>query len=113
MSTPEISRKQAWMKLAVLIADGLPDPYSITVDDDIEHAGIWIRAHTEPDFDAWAEALGLIVEKAVQHGDQWIHGAHTFRWHGWYVSLKAYTPADPPAEEITEDLTEVRRLADG
>src|SRR5690348_5774346 len=109
MSTPEITRKQAWMKLAVLIADGLPDPKSIDFHPNGEILSIDLDTDTA--LAAWAETLD--VRKSTPHRGSdggWIHPAHG-QWLGFSLSLVAYMPGDTEPEEVTEDLAEVRRLA--
>jgi len=114
MSTPEISRKQAWMKLAVLIADGLPQPQSIGFNPRSEDlCSIFFDAN-EPAFTAWCQALGgkRSADSASNDGTEWLHTGYVWNWHGWTLQLTANSPRiETEPEEITEDLTEVRKLA--
>lgn len=107
MSTPEITRKQAWMKLAVLIADGLPDPNQVR----FHPAGeiLSIELDTASALAAWARAIGATVDTPhTGSSERWIHPAHG-KWQGFSVALVAYAPVDD-TEPITEDLTEVRGI---
>lgn len=109
---PDISRRQAWMKLAVLIADGLPDPHEIRFHADGD--GITVLFDSDTPMRAWMEPLGIAsLDRPItsRDGDRWIHGGSTFGWHGWYVRISATTPVDP-AEEIADDVGKVRELAD-
>jgi hypothetical protein len=115
VTTPEISRKQTWCKLAVLIAEGLPDPKEI--DFHADGSSIYIQLNTAEAVAAWAERLALRVNTPILADDTWIHGASSVAnrdgWHGWYVSLTAYTPADAEPEPVAEDMTAVASIAEG
>lgn len=116
--TDKITRRQAWMKLAVLIADGLPDPKQIDFHADGE--GIYFQLSTHAALTAWAEhfAMREYAPNRTEDGT-WIHSASSHsahsaemsNWHGWHVSLTAYVRGDPEPEEATDDLTAVRELA--
>ncbi len=110
---PEITRRQAWFKLAVLIADGLPEPREISFHVDGE--SIYVQFDTSAALKAWARKLRLRVDTPFKAPDgDWIHGASsasTQRWFGFYVSLTAYTKGDADIEPPQDDLSTVRKLA--
>jgi hypothetical protein len=110
---PEISRRQAWFRLAVLIADGLPEPREISFH--VDSSSIYVQFDTAAALKAWARKLRMRVDTPFKapHGD-WIHSASTAsaaRWFGYYVSLSAYTKGDAEIEPPQDDLSAVRRLA--
>lgn len=115
MGAPEISRRQAWMKLAVLIADGLPEPKEINFPGRTQPDTIHMQFDTAEALSVWADELK--VTKHTPHQDRdgdWIHTASTVmgeRWHGWYISLAAYVKGLAEPEPVAEDLTVVRALA--
>lgn len=112
MTTPEISRRTAWMKLAVLIADGLPEPQSISFDSQ----GPMVELATAADFVQWMRALDAVD---TRHGAPFVSstGTHLYSatrsdWHGMTLGIGAHIkPAKPDAD--TEDLSKVRELAGG
>jgi hypothetical protein len=110
---PEISRKQAWCKLAILIAESLPEPESIKFHPSGD--SIYFQFTTAEALTAWAEHFGLKNYTPLLSGETWIHTASSVSmpngWHGWYVSLTAYTPADPEPDPIDEDMSAVRAAA--
>jgi len=110
---PEISRRQAWFKLAVLIADGLPEPRE--VDFHVDRESIYLQFDTAAALKAWARKLRIRVDSPIQAPDgDWIHSASTVStelWFGFYVSLTAYTKGDAEIEAPQEDLSTVRKLA--
>lgn len=94
------------MKLAVLIADGLPDPRDITFHDDQFN----IRLDEKSDWDAWVIVLEAVGTGATptKDGKRWLHTAYQWDWHGWIVGLHSTSTR---AED--EDLTKVREIAEG
>lgn len=109
----KISRRQVWMKLAVLIADGLPEPRSIGFNH-LSDGLMSVTLDSEAAFMAWVRALGAERDRDIDShdGTEWLHEA-AVAWHGWRLRLGATSPRDPEPEEITEDLTKVRDLAAG
>lgn len=108
-----ISRTQAWCKLAVLIADGLPAPLIVSLHEDDPILAMTVQ--TEADLTAWVAHFdhGLVSPRRVAANDlQWICSGYG-SWHGWDVQVAAYPPivAEPEPEPITEDLTSVREIA--
>lgn len=111
---PEISRKQAWCKLAVLIADGLPDPAGIKFHAD--RSSIYLDFNTAEALAVWAERLGQPLDTPIHCADgDWIHGSsnisNKFGWHGYYVRLAAYTKGEPEPEPVDDDMATVRAIA--
>lgn len=109
MNAPEITRKQAWCKLAVLIADGLPAPrdviffpqsdmLDIVVDD---AASLW----------AWAGAVGAEIEEPrwSEQAKRWYQKAIA-TWHGYYVTVKTFD-ASTRGEPVRSGMAAVRAIA--
>lgn len=108
---PQISRRQAWCKLAVLIADGMPDPrdvhffappnpmLDIAVDD---AAALW----------RWAEAFGAEVQdpRWYEQLGKW-HQKAEVDWHGYFVTLKTYNAAER-GTAAAGGMAAVRAIAD-
>lgn len=89
-------RREAWARLAALIADGLPDPESIDFNVPSGNRIVGLNFDTVEDLHTWAKALDCELHKPVQHpgSDKIQHHANGHRsWHGLSVSLWAYTPA--------------------
>lgn len=108
---PEISRRQAWCKLAMLIAEGLPAPMAIRFSPS-DGRSITIDLDGRPAFDAWVAALALgTVHPAIlaTAETEWIHGAWDY-WFGFHTHISACTPA-LYAEFGTEDMDAVRAIA--
>jgi len=111
----QISRTQAWCKLAVLIADGAPPPLAIRFqgEESDDTAIVAVQAESSEDFDAWAGLLGCrrtVPRQLATDGSHWILTGHG-DWNGWAVSLCAYPPIEPEPEPVAEDLTSVRAIA--
>jgi hypothetical protein len=109
----KITRRQAWMKLAVLIADGLPDPEEIGFSD----RSITVDLDSHDAYEAWIVAFKLegrqqsAIDVDTAAGWKRLYRAWD-NWHGWHLSVNAAIPtAGPVSEETTEDLTAVRDLA--
>ncbi len=101
-----ISRTQAWCKLAVLIADGMPAPTQIAVD---KH-GVVICLDTVAAIQAWAEKLSTRTPSAPHRGEKrWSYTA-SGEWCGMDLVLSAHVPPPEP-EPITEDMSKVREIA--
>jgi hypothetical protein len=93
MTAPTISRRQAWCKLAVLIADGAPTPRDINFFQPGEYSGPMLDVIVE-DASAlwwWAEHFGATVEDptVMKHNGGWMQKA-VGDWHGYYVTVKTY-----------------------
>lgn len=112
MAEPKISRKQAWCKLAILIADGLPEPNSISFNNG-DHTIFTIHVDTIEAHGAWVAALGCTSNAAHPQADGRVqHQAIGHRsWHGCNPWIYAYTAATEP-ESVDEDMTAVRAAAD-
>lgn len=111
----QISRTQAWCKLALLIADGAPPPLVIRFqgEEPDDTAIVAIQAQSSNDFDAWVALLDCRVplpRQLATGGSHWILTGHG-DWNGWAVSLCAYPPIDPEPEPVAEDMTRVREIA--
>lgn len=86
----QITRKQAWCKLAVLIADGLPAPRDIDFYEHTE-SGSWINIYVD-DASAlhrWSDQIGAeLVEPRIRaDGVSWRQQATARSWNGWLVDL--------------------------
>lgn len=104
-----ITRRKAWMKLAVMIADGLPDPREIGFHPDVNL--ITIILDTPTALASWAAKFEATLDYPFEgNGGYMIHGARK-QWFQFNVHLSATGPLDDVAE-VDEDLTEVRRLAE-
>jgi len=109
---PEISRKQAWCKLAVLIAEGLPAPMSIRFSAG-DGSSITIDLDGREAFDAWVTglALGIVHPATLATGEtEWIHGAWDY-WYGFHTHISCCTPAHT-GSVVTEDMNAVRVAAE-
>jgi hypothetical protein len=109
---PEISRKQAWCKLAMLIAEGLPDPKSIDFNG-ADHSILTIHVDSMAAFTAWTTALRAELHGAnpTSTGDiQHVAIAHR-TWHACTVWIYAYLPPDV-VEPVRDDMDSVRAIAD-
>ncbi len=97
------------MKLAVLIADGLPAPAEVHFND---HS-VWLDLDTRDDLAAWAAKTGAEAEADLLNSaqDALIVRAQSYDWHGWYLALRSYASLSVESEPPTEDLTQVRKLA--
>jgi hypothetical protein len=109
--TARISRTQAWCKLAVLIAEGLPAPRDIRIV--AEGAMIAdITVDSLSDLHAWAYALGALFDEPFVNGGRVLHEATVRSWHGYYLGLKFHDRSEAvKPESITEDLSQVREIA--
>lgn len=108
---PEISRKQAWCKLAMLIAEGLPDPQDISFNP-LAKTSLTIRVDDLPSFESWIAALNLgIVHPQVLANDETLvlHDAWDY-WHGWHTRVSCTMPA-LDTEPITGGMDGVRAIA--
>ncbi len=101
-----ISRTEAWCKLAVLIADGMPAPRQFALD---RHGAV-IVLETADDFAAWVEKLGLAMPAKPFTGTA--HRSYTAsgQWCGTSLVLSATLPLPSP-EPVAEDMTKVREIA--
>jgi hypothetical protein len=109
MAEPQISRKQAWCKLAVLIAEGLPEPTSISFNEN----SVSVVVDGIEAFNAWQSALNLrIVHEPIlsNAGDVWIHDAWNY-WHGWHARAHTTMPA-VDSEPVGLDMSAVKALAE-
>lgn len=101
-----ISRTQAWCKLAVLIAEGLPAPKEIRIAhtvlvtlNDLGEFDRW-RAHFDAHLDEPFIAVNAVLHEAMAD------------WHGYRLSIVVHVPyAQPVAEPVTEDMRWVRHVA--
>lgn len=93
MPEPQISRKQAWCKLAILIAEGAPTPASVQffppstnwngLDIAVDDAGaLWKWA-------ALLQAADLQEPRFYETLAAW-HQAAKGVWHGFDVTVKTY-----------------------
>jgi hypothetical protein len=108
-----ISRTQAWCKLAVLIAEGLPAPVAIRFQGG-ESGGtpiLSIQLESAEAFAKWCEALDTDSYVPRVHEDRWIYTSKSATWNGWSLSMAAYPPAEREPEPVTEDLRWVRHIA--
>jgi hypothetical protein len=110
---PEISRKQAWCKLAVLIAEGLPAPQDISFNP-LATTSITIRVDDLPAFESWVAALSLgrvhtPLLAAAADGSIVLHDAWDY-WHGWHTRVSCTMPA-LDTETVAEDMDAVRAIA--
>jgi hypothetical protein len=112
MAEPQISRKQAWCKLAILIAEGLPDPNSISFNAG-DSSIFTIHVDTIAAYRAWMNALGCTSDTAHPQADGRVQhqGIGHGTWHGCTAWIYAYLPASKP-EPVDEDMTAVRAAAD-
>lgn len=106
------------MKLAVLIADGLPEPRSIGFNSQSNNLVSIDFDDNEPAFTAWCRAIGAQQNAAHPNSDgsKWLHTAYQWQWHGWTVQMVAASPrveAEPPEPPTDDDLTKVREIAEG
>lgn len=112
MAKPEISRKQAWCKLAVLIADGLPDPENIQFFAPGEHwNGLDVVVEDAAALWRWADALGLTLDDPRWYPTvgAW-HQAGRGTWHGYDLTVKTYDAAT--LGDSSAGMSSVRALAE-
>jgi hypothetical protein len=95
----KISRKQAWAKLAVLIATpNLPEPTSVSF-----LGGIWIDLDSPRAYEQWVTVLGFGDKQQRPHDTETKRLYRAWdMWHGWHLSINASTPL--PADDA-EPLT--------
>lgn len=107
MSAP-ISRTQAWCKLAILIAEGLPAPEVIHIQAD--RVGVTVSEHA--DFLAWATRFGADVAREgkpfIATSGWHLYSALVDDWFGRALALDLHLP--PP--DLTEDMSRVREVAE-
>lgn len=104
-----ISRTQAWCKLVVLIADGLPAPKEIRVSDRV----VSITLDDLAGFDRWMKHFNARLDQPFRGAGRTLHEALT-DWEGYLLSLKAHVPfAAPDTKPTTEDMARVREMAAG
>lgn len=110
----KISRTQAWCRLAVLIAEGLPAPKGISFHPDIPT--ISVSFQDEDTLHVWAERFELTLDPRIYDDGFIIIGGHGPReaWHGYTISANHYRRGERPAaaESVTEDMTAVREIAE-
>lgn len=114
MSTPTITRRTAWARLIVAMAEGLPDPQEI----DFHTAGdmIFIKVDSVEALAEWAKYFDAALappHKSHEPG-KWIHKANTSHnpgWYGYWVDVTAYVPGPAGARPVAENLSAVRALA--
>ena len=109
----QISRTQAWCKLAVLIADGMPAPRAIDFHPDGRILSVTVDS--EVAFHAVAAALGSREDRrrVYETGDTALaihNGAD--RWYGYSLNITAYIERGDAEPLITEDLSRVREVAE-
>lgn len=115
MTMPEISRKQAWCKLAILIAQGMPDPESIDFNVPSGNTIFSMNFDSVEDMHTWARMFDATLDVPTQHAgsDKVQHHASVHRsWHGLSVSLWAYMMAGDETPAV-DDLTTVTAVAEG
>lgn len=104
-----ISRTQAWCRLAILIADGLPAPTQIAID---KH-GVVVCLDSASAFELWSDHLGAERPAAPRRdAKRWSYTAYT-EWCGLHLVVSAVVPAPTEAEPVTEDMSAVRAIAGG
>lgn len=104
----KITRTQAWCKLAVLIADGLPAPVRVGFNSGTD---IQVRHEAIEAVEVWATATSIELRPPFSSEGETVYCARG-DWHGWSLFISASAPAVSAPEEITEDLTKVREVAD-
>lgn len=116
MSTPTISRRTAWARLVVAMAEGLPDPQEVSFhpDGDMIH----VKVDSPEAVAQWAAHFDAPVDAPFESNEpgKWIHNASTSTmrggWHGFYVNVRAYVPGPAEVAPVDDDLSAVRALAD-
>lgn len=109
---PEISRKQAWCKLAILIAEGLPDPQEIGFNP-LDNRLLTIDVNSVESIDVWQSALALahrISPLLMNDRTGWIHEAYG-HWRGYDVRVACVVPS-ADVEPVDEDMSAVKALAE-
>jgi hypothetical protein len=110
----QISRTQAWCKLAILIADGtMPAPR--TIDFHPDGRILSVTVDSEAAFHAAAAALGTREDRrrTYETGDTAmaiLNGAD--RWNGYSLNLMAYIQRGDVEAPVTEDMSQVREIAE-
>lgn len=118
MSAPEISRKQAWCKLAILIAEGMPDPREIIFITPYDPASEYTSWQLDIVVDdaatlwRWAERLVAEVQdpRLYEHAKRWHQTAVCANWHGYYLTVKTYNAS--VLGELDGGMAAVRAIAD-
>lgn len=115
-----ISRRQAWCKVAVMIADGLETPTALRFHGDREDSDrtndkgpiMGMSVESAEALNAWAAALSLGVEAPTlsKHGTRWIHTAYG-TWCGYHASVAAYVSAVGEVAAV-EGMAKVRAVAE-
>jgi hypothetical protein len=110
---PEITRKQAWCKLALLIAEGLPAPESIGFNP-LAATSVTVRVDDLAAFESWVAALSLgsvhtPLLAPAYGGSIVLHDAWDY-WHGWHTRVSCTMPA-LDNEAVAEDMDAVRAIA--
>lgn len=84
-----ITRREAWRRLAALVADGLPDPHEINFRTTDSSSVITVYVDSAADHEAWTRALGLDANPLVALPD----GSVVYRswgdFGGWFMSIAA------------------------
>jgi hypothetical protein len=110
---PEITRKQAWCKLAMLIAEGLPEPERIQFFRPTQHwNGLDVVVTDTSALWRWAARLGVTLDEQPRwylNVNSWYHEAAGM-WHGYDLTVKTYDAAT--LGEPASDMKAVRALAE-
>jgi hypothetical protein len=112
MTEPTISRKQAWCKLAVLIADGLPEPSAISFGGG-DHNLVTVTLDFADDLFTWADRLGVTLSGPTYSAEpgKWLNNGYNWAWHGHALSLWCSNASSMRQSAPVESMAAVRELA--
>ena len=97
------TRRDAWLTIALAVAQGMPEPCELTVGGPID--SIDITPHNLTDFHRWAEHVNARTDQPfTTEAGRTIYSSFAKNWHGWRTMIRYY--ADSTPSPSTSDLAE-------